>query len=265
MPRRVSISRGPVYLIHLNLDSMNHLPFAARTTLALLILSFTACGKQPATPSQTAQNTPAAGSAGAIESVDQKVSYGIGYNMGSSLGREKTLQVDRAAFLAGIEDGLAGAKTRVAETELEAAFMAMQQKVSAEMAAAAEKQLAVGKEYLDKNKARPGVTVTTSGLQYEVLAKGTGPMPKPTDTVKVHYHGTLVDGKVFDSSVERGEPIEFAVTGVIPGWVEALQLMSVGDKWKLTIPPDIAYGPRGKGDIPPNSVLIFEVELLGIK
>ena len=98
-----------------------------------------------------------------------------------------------------------------------------------------------------------------------LLKSGTGPKPKETDTVKVHYHGTLIDGKVFDSSVERNEPIEFPVTGVIPGWIEALQLMSVGDKWKLTIPSDIAYGPRGKGDIPPNSVLIFEVELLEIK
>jgi FKBP-type peptidyl-prolyl cis-trans isomerase len=250
--------------LHFNLNTMNHLSFAIRAMLAVLLLSFAACRKQPASK-QTAQNSPAAGTVPVLESVDQKVSYGIGYNMGTGLGREKTVQVDRAALMAGIEDGLAQAKTRVPEAELEAAFMAMQQKMSAEMAAASEKQLAAGNEHLAKNKARPGVTVTASGLQYEVLKSGSGPKPTPTNTVRVHYHGTMVDGTVFDSSVERGEPVEFAVTGVIPGWVEALQLMSVGDKWKLTIPPAIGYGARGKGDIPPNAVLTFEVELLGIK
>ena len=230
--------------------------------LALAALAFSACGKQPA--QTAAAGAPGAGAA-ALASVDQKVSYGVGYNMGMSLSREKALTVDRAAFMAGIEDGLAGGKTRVAEAELEAAFAAMQQKAAAGMAAAGEKQLAAGNECLAKNKVKPGVKVTASGLQYEVLKSGHGPKPKATDTVKVHYHGTLVDGRVFDSSVQRGEPVEFPVTGVIQGWIEALQLMSVGDKWKLTIPSALAYGPRGKGDIPPNAVLIFEVELLGIK
>jgi FKBP-type peptidyl-prolyl cis-trans isomerase FklB len=228
--------------------------------LGLAALSLTGCGKQPAT-NQAAAN-PAAP---AIASVDQKVSYGIGYNMGASLARDGALTVDQAALVAGISDGLAKTKTRVPETELEAAFTSLQQKMAAAATAAAEKQLAAGNEYLAKNKARPGVTVTASGLQYEVLASGTGPKPTASNTVKVHYHGTLTDGTVFDSSVERKEPVEFAVTGVIEGWVEALQLMSVGDKWKLTIPPAIGYGVRGKGDIPPNAVLIFEVELLAIK
>jgi len=231
--------------------------------LALAALSFTGCGKQS---DKTAAGTPAATSAAAtIESVEQKVSYGIGYNMGAGLGRDDTLKVDQAALIAGITDGLAKAKTRLPESELEAAFMAVQQKMAAAAAEAGEKQLALGNEYLAKNKAKPGVTVTASGLQYEVLKSGSGPKPTESSTVKVHYHGTLIDGKVFDSSVERKEPIEFPVTGVIPGWVEALQLMSVGDKWKLTIPSAIAYGPRGKGDIPPNAVLVFEVELLEIK
>jgi len=222
----------------------------------LAVLVLTGCPKQPA---QTQAKAPA------IESVDQKVSYGIGYNMGTGLGRDDALKVDVAALVAGINDGLAKAKTRVPEAELEAAFTALQQKMAATAAANAEKQLAAGKEYLAKNKAKPGVTETASGLQYEVLVKGTGPKPKATDTVKVHYHGTLIDGTVFDSSVERKEPVEFAVTGVIQGWIEALQLMSVGDKWKLTIPPAIAYGDRPKGGIPANSVLVFEVELLEIK
>ena len=238
---------------------MNRSSSLSRLLLAALALSFSGCGKQPA-KTQTAPD-----SAAGIQSVDQKVSYGIGYNMGRNLGREKNLQVDKAALLAGIEDGLAGAKTRLPESELQAAFTAVQQKAAAAMAAEGEKQLATGNAYLAKNKTRPGVKTTASGLQYEVLAAGTGRKPKATDTVKVHYHGTLVDGTVFDSSVQRGQPIEFAVNGVIPGWTEALQLMPQGSKWKLTVPAALAYGPRPNGKIPPNSVLVFEVELLGIK
>lgn len=234
---------------------MKRLSTTTLLLLALAALIFAGCGKQ------AASNAPVP----VIASVEQKVSYGVGYNMGASLAREGALAVDTAALMAGITDGLVKAKTRVPEAELEAAFTTLQQKLAAAATVAAEKQLAAGNEYLAKNKARPGVTVTASGLQYEVLAKGTGPKPTTSNTVKVHYHGTLTDGTVFDSSVERKEPIEFAVTGVITGWTEALQLMSVGDKWRLTLPSAIAYGPRGKGDIPPNSVLIFEIELLEIK
>lgn len=237
---------------------MNLNPLAIRAVLAVLVLSLTACGKKPA-------ETPTPAAAPVIESVDQKVSYGIGHNIGSGLARDGALAVDQAALFAGITDGLAKAETRVAEAELEAAFQSIQQKMQAALAAEAEKQLAAGNEYLAQNKAKAGVTVTASGLQYEVLTSGTGAKPKTTDTVKVHYHGTLTNGTVFDSSVERGEPIEFPVTGVIQGWIEALQLMSVGDKWKLTIPANLAYGPRPKGNIPANSVLVFEVELLGIQ
>lgn len=226
--------------------------------LSLAVLGLSACGKQP--PAK-----PAAGDTAGLQSADQRVSYGIGYNMGKNLSREKVLQVDKAAIIAGIEDGLAGGKARLTDADLQAAFTAMQQKASAAAAAEGEKQLAAGKEYLAKNKAKPGVKTTASGLQYEVLKKGSGPKPKTTSTVKVHYHGTMVDGTVFDSSVERGEPIEFAVTGVIPGWIEALQLMSVGDKWRISVPPSLAYGANGKSGIPPNAVLIFEVELLAIK
>jgi len=226
------------------------------------LLCILAAALLPACGKQDAKKNSAAG----IQSTEQKVSYGIGYKMGASLGHEKALQVDKAALLAGIEDGMAGVKVRVPESELQAAFAALQQKVSAAMAAEGEKQLAAGNEYLAKNKARSGVKVTASGLQYEVLKSGFGGQkPKPTDTVRVHYHGTLINGTVFDSSVQRGQPVEFPVTGVIKGWVEALQLMSVGDKWKITIPANLAYGPQPKGNIPPNSVLIFEVELLGIK
>lgn len=239
---------------------MIHHPIALRAALAVLVLTLTACGKKPA-------ETPAGASPAAVvvESVDQKVSYGIGYNIGSGMARDAMLTVDQAALFAGITDGLAKADTRVAEADLEAAFQAMQQKVQAIQTAEAEKQLAAGNAYLEENKAKPGVIVTASGLQYEVLKSGTGPKPTTANTVKVHYHGMLTDGTVFDSSVERGEPIDIAVTGVIQGWIEALQLMSVGDKWKLTIPASLAYGSRPKGDIPANSVLIFEVELLEVK
>ncbi len=122
-----------------------------------------------------------------------------------------------------------------------------------------------GKAFLEKNKAREGVVTTASGLQYEILKEGTGPKPTAQDNVKCHYHGTRIDGKVFDSSVDRGEPVTFNVSQVIPGWTEALQLMPVGSKWKLYIPGELAYGERGAGkDIGPNTTLIFEVELLEI-
>ncbi len=126
--------------------------------------------------------------------------------------------------------------------------------------------LSPGEQFLADNAKKPGVKTTASGLQYLVIKSGNGPSPKKSDGVKVHYHGTLINGKVFDSSVERGEPITFPVGGVIQGWVEALQLMKVGDKWKLFIPANLAYGNHSPGaGIPPNSVLVFEVELLGIE
>ena len=129
----------------------------------------------------------------------------------------------------------------------------------------AQKNLEEGNAYLEKNKAREGVTTTESGLQYEILTAGTGAMPTAEDQVRVHYHGTTIEGKVFDSSVDRGEPVVFGVSQVIPGWTEALQLMPVGSKWKIYIPSAIAYGERGAGgDIGPNAALIFEVELLEI-
>ena len=257
---------------------MNRLSIASSVILTALALSFTACSKQPAAD-KPADKTPAAAPAAAIkpaspapvaaspgfESLDQKVSYGIGYNMGSRLAHENVVTVDQDALKAGMADGLSGAKTRIPEADLQAAFMAMQQKAVAAAAAVGEKQKAVGTEFLAKNKARPGVTTTASGLQYEVLKSGTGPKAKATDNVQVHYHGTLIDGTVFDSSVERGTPYDTPVNGVIQGWIEALQLMSVGDKWKLYVPSEIAYGANARGKIPANAVLIFEVELLAIK
>jgi FKBP-type peptidyl-prolyl cis-trans isomerase len=127
-----------------------------------------------------------------------------------------------------------------------------------------QKNLEEGNAFLEKNKGNAGVKVTPSGLQYEVIKEGTGKMPNDSDMVKVHYHGTLIDGKVFDSSVDRGEPAEFPVNGVIPGWTEALKMMPVGSKWKIYLPASLAYGERAPQEIGPNKVLIFEVELLEI-
>jgi FKBP-type peptidyl-prolyl cis-trans isomerase FklB len=186
-------------------------------------------------------------------------------NMGANIARQGGVEIDLAAFVIGLQDGLSGAKPRVSEADLQAAFKSAQAKIESAASAGAAKQAQAGQKFLADNQVRAGVVTTQSGLQYEVLREGTGPKPKSDQSVEVHYHGTLIDGTVFDSSVSRGEPISFPVTGVIPGWVEALQLMSVGSKWKLFIPADLAYGNRAQGAIPAGSVLVFEVELLGIE
>src|SRR5690606_4517926 len=160
---------------------------------------------------------------------------------------------------------LNGAKPRVSESDLQAAFQGAQAKVEAAAAEKAAKMSEAGDSFLAKNKVRDGVVVTESGLQYEVLRAGDGAKPTAEQTVEVHYHGTLVDGTVFDSSVQRGETVSFPVGGVIAGWVEALQLMAVGSKWKLFIPAELGYGNREQGPIPAGSVLVFEVELIAIK
>lgn len=236
------------------------------TTLSLscLLLGLVACQKsEPDTTAAKPAMTTAAPSA--FTSLEQKVSYGIGRNMGSQLANDPALKTDQAALIAGIQDALNGAESQISEADLRAAFQAFQEQAQTAAQAKAEAARAGGAAFLATNGQRAGVTTTASGLQYEVLTPGTGAKPTRDQTVQVHYHGTLVDGTVFDSSVQRGEPIEFPVTGVIPGWIEALQLMNVGAKWKLFIPANLAYGDRAAGKIPPGSVLIFEVELLGVK
>jgi len=197
----------------------------------------------------------------------QKTSYAIGVNIASSLKRQE-VDLDVKALTAGITDGLAG-KPALTEDQQKAALTELEKNLEARQEAtqkaAAEKNLKAGEDFLAANAKKDGVKTTASGLQYKVIKTGTGATPKLTDTVKVHYHGTLLDGTVFDSSVQRGEPITFPVQGVILGWTEALQLMKVGDKWQLFIPAKLAYGERGSGPIGPNSVLIFEVELLDIE
>ncbi|MBP6507519.1 MAG: FKBP-type peptidyl-prolyl cis-trans isomerase [Opitutaceae bacterium] len=200
-----------------------------------------------------------------LETVDQRISYGIALNMGGNIARQGGVEIDIIAFVAGLQDGLGGAQPRVNEQALQAAFQTAQARVDAAAAKGSAQQQQAGAAFLAENRQRAGVVVTDSGLQYEVLVAGAGARPNESETVEVHYHGTLIDGTVFDSSVQRGETISFPVTGVIPGWVEALQLMAVGAKWKLTIPANLAYGDRAQGPIPAGSVLIFEVELIAIK
>lgn len=199
-----------------------------------------------------------------LQTTEQKASYGIGRQIGDQLAQQSFEGLDLAAVKQGIEDAVLGHDFAVSHEEIGQAFEEITAKLEAaerELSAAARTE---GEAYLASNAARDNVTVTESGLQFEVLTAGEGTKPSKSDKVRVHYHGTFPDGRVFDSSVTRGQPAEFPVTGVIAGWVEALQLMTVGSKWKLTIPHHLAYGERGAGSIPPFSTLVFEVELLDI-
>ncbi len=195
------------------------------------------------------------------------VSYAIGADIGGNLKRGKIDSINAELLHAGLVDGLDSNLRMDNETlqgVMQAFMMKMQMKMQAEEAAKGETNRAAGEQFLAENAKRTGVVTTPSGLQYEVVTMGTGPKPLPTDQVKVHYHGTFLDGEVFDSSVDRGEPAVFGVTQVIPGWVEALQMMPAGSKWKLYIPSDLAYGPGGNGRIPGNSALQFDIELLEV-
>ena len=196
-----------------------------------------------------------------------RVSYALGSDIGTNLKRQD-LDLDPKILASAIADAFAG-KSAMTEKDVRAALDDLRKMAMAKMEAKSkvdgEKNVKDGEAFLAANAKKEGVKTTASGLQYKVLKAGTGATPKSSDEVKVHYHGTLIDGTVFDSSVERGEPVSFPVTGVIPGWVEALQLMKVGDKWQLTIPSKLAYGPNGAGGkIGPNAVLVFDVELLAI-
>ncbi|EMO7928875.1 FKBP-type peptidyl-prolyl cis-trans isomerase [Pseudomonas aeruginosa] len=196
----------------------------------------------------------------------QKASYGIGLNMGKSLSQEGMDDLDSKAVAKGIEDALGKKKQQLTDEELTEAFAFLQKRAEERMAAIGDENAKAGKKFLEENGKRDGVTTTASGLQYEIVKKADGPQPKATDVVTVHYEGRLTDGTVFDSSIERGSPIDLPVSGVIPGWVEALQLMHVGEKIKLYIPSELAYGAQSPSPaIPANSVLVFDMELLGIK
>lgn len=198
-----------------------------------------------------------------------KLSYALGMSMGHNFKGTGIKTLNSADFAAGVASVYDGVKPEMTFNEAKRIVNEYFAKLEAEMQAEAAKQGEVnrknGEAFLTENAKREGIKVTESGLQYEVLESGKGDSPKASDNVEVHYTGKLIDGTVFDSSVERGVPASFGVTQVIPGWVEALQLMHEGDKWRLYIPSDLAYGPNGAGGvIGPNMTLIFDVELLRV-
>lgn len=193
-----------------------------------------------------------------------KMSYMIGQQIGGQFKQSK-MDIDPDTLAASIADAMAGKESRLSPAEVQAVVQKMQEAQKAEAEGEAKANLEKGAKFLEENKSKPGVIATASGLQYQVITEGKGPSPKATDVVKVNYLGTLIDGTKFDSSYDRGQPVEFPLNQVIPGWTEALQLMKVGGKNKLFVPANIAYGPQGRPPvIPGNSTLIFEVELLAI-
>jgi len=199
----------------------------------------------------------------------QKVSYTIGISLAKDF-KARNIEVDPQMLYQGLKDELGGKKLALTEQEMEIVMQKFQQEMTAKMEKIQKeesvKNRQAGDTYLAQNKKKPGVITLADGLQYRIIKKGNGPKPTATQTVKVHYRGTFIDGKEFDSSYKRGEPAEFPVNGVIPGWSEALMLMPVGSKWEVVIPPDLAYGDNGAGAvIPPGSTLVFEVELLEVK
>jgi len=224
--------------------------------LALALLAATtACDKMSGKTDSS--NVP-------LETDQAKFSYAIGQQIGGMLKAQGLKDVDMKALTASIDDAFTGKESRLKPEEMQAAMMNAQKKMMEEQQAEAGVNEKSGQEFLEKNKANKNIKVTASGLQYEVLTEGKGKHPKSTDKVQVHYKGTLIDGTEFDSSYKRNQPAEFPLDGVIKGWTEGLQLMKPGAKWKLYVPAEMAYGERGRPGIPPNSTLIFEVELLKV-
>jgi FKBP-type peptidyl-prolyl cis-trans isomerase FklB len=232
------------------------------------------------TPAQTSSGPAKSGTAAAkahsataakgpaplvLKTQKEKFSYALGMSNGKKLAeilKKQAVPYDPAIMARGLKDGLAGGKTLLTDQEAQAAVEGVRNDLVKKQQAAGKKE---GDDFLAANKGKEGVVVLPSGLQYKILKAGTGPKPAASDTVACNYRGTLIDGKEFDSSYKRGQPSKFPVSGVIRGWTEALQLMPVGSKWQLVIPSDLAYGENGNQGIPPNSTLIFEVELVSIE
>lgn len=223
---------------------------------------------QTTKPAPDAKSSQTSSENSALPTQKDKTSYAIGLNVGKGLHHE-SIDVDPNIVMQGLKDGLAGGKTLMTDEQAQATITELRNQVSARMQAQMQQEGETNKKdgdaFLTANMTKPGVVALPSGLQYKVLKEGTGPKPTLDDTVVCNYRGTLIDGKEFDSSYKRGEPATFPVRRVIKGWTEALQLMPVGSKWQIVLPPDLAYGERGAPpDIGPNSTLIFEVELLSI-
>lgn len=251
-----------------------------KRTIALFacVFALTACNSQSESDTaatsasagnESAASTEAASSAEAgFENAAAKRSYALGMDIGNSL-KALPVELNVDALAEGVRDTITGGETRLTQEELQAvmqSFVQDMQTAQREQAQqTAQANLKAGKEFLAENKTKEGVQATESGLQYKVLTEGSGPSPDANDSVTVHYEGRLIDGTVFDSSRERGEPVTFPVDAVIPGWTEALQLMQEGATYMLYIPPELAYGERGAGaQIGPNETLVFEVELLKV-
>lgn len=204
-----------------------------------------------------------------LDTPKDRISYTIGVNIGQDFKAQK-MDIDPTVLLEGLKDSMDGKELRLTEEEMVSEIQSFQQEMQAKMAAemeqAASQNIEQGKAFLEENAKKEGVVVTESGLQYMVIEPGEGDSPAANDVATVHYRGTLIDGKQFDSSYDRGQPATFPVGGVIAGWTEALQLMKPGAKWQLFIPSELAYGERGAGqDIGPNSVLLFDVELISVE
>ncbi len=225
-------------------------------TITVFVALLTGCAQpEPEVPQEDA----------AITGDQGQASYTLGYAMGQSVLEQYPDELDIDAFASGMQDGMRGSAQQVAETDGRAALDRLLQGRQARLQTVASQTSDDGEAFLEANGQRSEVVTLPSGMQYEVLVAGDGAKPAATDTVTTHYEGSLIDGSVFDSSVARGTPASFPLNRVIRGWTEALQLMSVGSKWKLFIPPDLAYGARGAPpSIPADATLIFEVELLSI-
>ncbi len=230
---------------------------SAAIIVLVLFLATAACNAAGAPP------------AGAPESLEERASYAIGLSGGQNFQRQGA-DIDVEQFTLGLRDALDGNEPAMTPDEIQATMVEFQQMLAAgeadRAAGEAAANTAAGEAFLTENATHEGVLVLDSGLQYEVMEEGTGTSPKATDRITIHYEGTLIDGTVFDSSLQRGTPATFTLNQLIPGWIEGLQLMKVGSKWRLFVPGELAYGmtPRAGGPIGPNATLIFEIELLAV-
>ena len=243
--------------------------YLSTLAFALIGLTMTACNEDASKVESTPLTTP-----------QQKVGYSIGTEIGTQVAKQLAAikdDFDQKAFIAGLNDAMTGTEFKLTQDEMYKATNGLQEQIARkaqenkikaqeEMMKASQSNIAEGVKFLAENTKKEGVVTLASGLQYKIIKAGSGAKPTAEDTVVTHYTGKLINGKVFDSSVQRGQPATFPVKGVIAGWTEALQLMTTGSKWELYIPAKLAYGERGAGqDIAPNATLIFEIELLEIK